>query len=122
MRAQFDISDAIKRLELKAVKRSPLNLRTFNNTEAEYDEEATIRLSLPILRQDKEVYTCSYEFTCLVVQNLSVARSKCKLRHDEISYIIAIRRGQKLVQQWQSILHGFRFDESILPTTLFSSA
>ena len=65
-------SDAIKRLELKAVKRSPLNLRTFNNTEAEYDEEAIIRLSLPILRQDKEVYTCSYEFTCLVVQNLSV--------------------------------------------------
>ena len=65
-------SDAIKRLELKAVKRSPLNLRTFNNTEAEYDEEVTIRLSLPILRQDKEVYTCSYEFTCLVVQNLSV--------------------------------------------------
>ena len=65
-------SDAIKRLELKAVKRSPLNLRTFNNTEAENDEEVTIRLSLPILRQDKEVYTCSYEFTCLVVQNLSV--------------------------------------------------
>ena len=65
-------SDAIKRLELKAVKRSPLSLKTFNNTEAEYDEEAIIRLSLPILRQDKEVYTCSYEFTCLVVQNLSV--------------------------------------------------
>ena len=65
-------SDAIKRLGLKALKRSPLNLRVINNAKAEYDEEVTIRLSLPILQQENEVYTCSYEFTCLVVQNLSV--------------------------------------------------
>ena len=63
-------ANVVSRYKLKKSKRRSLGLRTFNDVKKTYNYEVTIRLSLPIIRYEKETNNTTFELNCLVVKDL----------------------------------------------------
>ena len=64
-------ANVVSRYKLKKSKRRPLGLRTFNDVKKTYNYEVTIRLSLLIIRYEKETYNTTFELNCPVRKDLS---------------------------------------------------